>query len=150
MPVLLEVWTKDADHQCSLTEFYNASDVLGKESFQTKNQSLETVLNFFKERGILEVDDKIISLQDAIDSVKKYSEFHCANELTFILSEQTWLLETGLQTKTITETCLCYTMNKILLLTTFLLTYLTSMKSLPQIKFRCSKNITSIMLSSVG
>lgn len=101
MPVLLEVWTKDSDHQCSLTEFYNASDVLGKESFQHKNQSLETVLNFLKERGILEVDDKIVSLQDAIDAVKKYAESHGANELTSILSAQTWLLETGLQTKII-------------------------------------------------
>lgn len=101
MPVLLEVWTKDADHQCSLTEFYNASDVLGKESFQHKNQSLETVLNFLKERGILEVDDKIVSLQDAIDAVKKYAESHGANKLTSILSAQTWLLEMGLQTKII-------------------------------------------------
>lgn len=101
MPVLLEVWTKDSDQQCSLTEFYNASDVLGKESFQHKNQSLETVLNFLKERGILEVDDKIVSLQDAIDAVKKYAESHGANELTSILSAQTWLLETGLQTKII-------------------------------------------------
>ncbi len=101
MPVLLEVWTKDSDHQCSLTEFYNASDVLGKESFQEKNQSLETVLNFLKERGILEVDDKIVSLQDAIDAVKKYAESHGANELTSILSAQTWLLEMGLQTKII-------------------------------------------------
>ena len=101
MPVLLEVWTKDSDHQCSLTEFYNASDVLGKESFQHKNQSLETVLNFLKERGILEVDDKIVSLQDSIDAVKKYAESHGANELTSILSAQTWLLETGLQTKII-------------------------------------------------
>ena len=101
MPVLLEVWTKDSDHQCSLTEFYNASDVLGKESFQHKNQSLETVLNFLKERGILEVDDKIVSLQDAIDAVKKYAESHGANELTSILSAQTWLLEMGLQTKII-------------------------------------------------
>ena len=101
MPVLLEVWTKDSDHQCSLTEFYNASDVLGKESFQEKNQSLETVLNFLKERGILKVDDKIVSIQDAIDAVKKYAESHGANDLTSILSAQTWLLETGLQTKMI-------------------------------------------------
>ncbi|MBR3050807.1 MAG: hypothetical protein IKG61_05075 [Selenomonadaceae bacterium] len=101
MPVLLEVWTKDADQQCSLTEFYNASDILGKESFQAKNQSLETVLNFLKERGILEVDDKIVSLQDAIDAVKKYSESHSANELTSILSAQSWLLETRLKTKII-------------------------------------------------
>ena len=101
MPVLLEVWTKDTDQQCSLTEFYNAADVLGKESFQAKNQSLETVLNFLKERGILEVDYKIVSLQDAIDAVKKYSESHGADELTSILSAQAWLLETGLQTKII-------------------------------------------------
>ena len=101
IPVLLEVWTKDAEQQCSLTEFYNASDILGKESFKQKNQSLETVLNFLKERGILEVDDKIISLQDAIDAVKKYAESHGADDLTSILSAQTWLLETGLQTKII-------------------------------------------------
>ena len=101
MPVLLEVWTKEADQQCSLPEFYNASDVLGKESFQAKNQSLETILNFLKERGILEVDDKIVSLQDAIAAVKKYSESHGANELTSILSAQTWFLETGVQTKII-------------------------------------------------
>ena len=101
MPVLLEVWTEDPDQQCSLNEFYNASDIFEKESFQAKNQSLETVLNFLKERGILNVDDKIVSLQDAIDAVKKYAEFHGANELTSILSAQTWLLETGLQTKII-------------------------------------------------
>ena len=101
MPVLLEVWTEDAEQQCSLTAFYNASDIFGKESFQQKNQSLETVLNFLKERGILEVDNKIVSLQDAIDAVKKYSESHGANELTSILSAQTWFLECGLQTKII-------------------------------------------------
>lgn len=101
VPVFLEVWTKDAEQQCSLTEFYNASDILEKKSFQQKNQSLETVLNFLKERRILEGDDKIVSLQDAIDAVKKYSESHGANELTSILSAQTWLLETGLQTKII-------------------------------------------------
>ena len=70
-------------------------DILWKESFQQKNQSLETVLNFLKERGILEVDDKIVSLQEAIDAVKKYAESHDANELTSILSVQNWLLETG-------------------------------------------------------
>ena len=62
---------------------------------------METVLNFLKERGILEDNDKIVSLQDAIDAVKKYAESHGANELTSILSAQTWLLETGLQTKII-------------------------------------------------
>lgn len=101
VPMFLEVWTEDADKECFLTEFYNASDIWGKESFQQKNQSLETVLKFLKERRILEVDDKIVSLQDAIDAVKKYSESHGANELTSILSAQTWLLETGLQTKII-------------------------------------------------
>ena len=101
MPVLLEVWTKDADQQCSLTEFYNASDILGKESFQPKNQSLEVVLKFFQERGLLEDNDEIISLQDAIDAVKKYAETHGANELTSILSAQTCFLECGLKTKII-------------------------------------------------
>ena len=101
MPVLLEVWTKDADQQCSLTEFYNASDILGKESFQLKNQSLEVVLKFFQERGLLEDNDEIISLQDAIDAVKKYAETYGANELTSILSAQTCFLECGLKTKII-------------------------------------------------
>ena len=78
-----------------MTEFYNALDVLGKENFQQKNQSLEIILSFLKERGILEVDDKIVSLQEAIDAVKKYAEsYGGANELTSILSAQTWLLET--------------------------------------------------------
>ena len=77
-----------------MTEFYNGSDILEKESFQQKNQSLEIILSFLKERGILEVDDKIVSLQDAIDAVKKYAESYGANELTSILSTQTWLLET--------------------------------------------------------
>ena len=101
VPVFLEVWIKDADQQCSLNEFYNASDILGKESIQQKNQSLEAVLNFLKERGILEVDDEIVSLQDVIDAIKKYSESHGANELTSILSAQTCFLECGLKTKII-------------------------------------------------
>ena len=99
MPVLLEVWTKDADQQCSLTEFYNASDIFGKESFQPKNQSLETVLNFLKERGLLAVDEEIISLQDALDAIKKYAESHGANVLSSIFSAQIWLSETGLNIK---------------------------------------------------
>ena len=71
MPVLLEVWTEDAEQQCSLTAFYNASDIFWKESFQQKNQSLETVLNFLKERRILEVDDKIVSLQECRITIDK-------------------------------------------------------------------------------
>lgn len=101
IPVLLEVWTKDARQECSLSEFYNAADILQVDSFQPKNQSLEMVLKFFQERGFLEVDDEIISLQDAIEAVKKYGESHGANELTSILTVQIWLSETGLKTKMI-------------------------------------------------
>lgn len=82
VPVFLEVWTKDVEQKCSLSEFYNAADILQIDSYQPKNQSLDTVLTFFKERGLLEIDDEIISLLDAIDAVKKYAESHGANELT--------------------------------------------------------------------
>lgn len=99
VPVFLEVWTKETEQQCSLTEFYNAADILQMDSFQPKNQSLDTVLEFFQERGLIKVDDEIISLRDAIAAVKKYAESHGANELTSILAAQTWLLETGLKTK---------------------------------------------------
>ena len=81
VPVFLEVWTKDAEQQCSLTEFYNASDILEKESFQQKSQSLETVLNFLKERKILEVDDKIISFlpffsETVLAEIEKSPDIH--------------------------------------------------------------------------
>ena len=101
VPVFLEVWTKDVEQKCSLSEFYNAADILQIDSYQPKNQSLDTVLTFFKERGLLEIDDEIISLLDAIDAVKKYAESHGANELTSNLTVQTWLSETGLETKMI-------------------------------------------------
>ena len=101
MPELLEIWNGDGEQKCFLTEFYNVADILQMDSFQQKNQSLETVLKFFQERGLLAVDEEIISLQDVIDAVKKYSEFHCANELISILSAQTCFLECGLKTKII-------------------------------------------------
>ena len=71
------------------------------DSYQPKNQSLDTVLTFFQERGLLEIADEIISLQDSINAVKKYAESNGANELTSILTAQTWLSETGLETKMI-------------------------------------------------
>lgn len=101
VPVFLEVWTKDVEQKCSLSEFYNAADILQIDSYQPKNQSLDTVLTFFQERGLLEVADEIISLQDAINAVKKYAESNCANELTSNLTAQTWLSETGLEIKMI-------------------------------------------------
>ena len=89
MPELLEIWNRDGEQECFLNEFYNATDILQMDSFQRKNQSLETVLKFFQERGLLAVDKEIISLQDALDAIKKYAEYHGANELTSILSAQT-------------------------------------------------------------
>ena len=42
-PELLEVWTKspDGEQLCFLTEFYNAKDILDKNSFTSDNQELE-------------------------------------------------------------------------------------------------------------
>ena len=98
---LLEVWTKSADggQECFLTEFYNASDIVGKDSFTVENQTLENVIAFFQARGLIEQSGDIISFQDCINAVKKYAEDKGADELTSILSIQTWIAESKLKTK---------------------------------------------------
>ena len=98
---LLEVWEKSSngEHECFLIEFYNAADILEKETLQIENQSLEDVIGFLQEREILEENDEIISFQDGIESVKKYAEENGADELTKILTAQMFLVESKVKTK---------------------------------------------------
>ena len=98
---LLEVWEKSSngEHECFLIEFYNAADILEKETLQIENQSLEDVIGFLQEREILEENDEIISFQDGIGSVKKYAEENGAEELTKILTAQMFLVESKVKTK---------------------------------------------------
>ena len=71
-PELLEVWNKSSDggQLCSLTEFYNAKDILDKDSFTSENQELETIINFFQTRGLLKPRSNIISFHNCISTVK--------------------------------------------------------------------------------
>lgn len=100
-PELLEVWSKSADgvQECFLSEFYNESDIVGKDSFKVENQSLENIIANFQARGLIEQSGDIISFQDCIDAVKKYAEGKGADDLTSILSVQTWIAESKLKTK---------------------------------------------------
>lgn len=82
-----------------LTEFYNESDVVEKDSFTEENQSLENIIAFFQTRGLIEQNADVISFQDCIDTVKQYAEEQGADELTSILSFQTWIAESKLKTK---------------------------------------------------
>ena len=70
-PELLEDWSRTpaGDQDCCLREFYNASDIL------------ETVA----------VTPEFLSLENALDSIKKYAESQGADELTAILTVQSWL-----------------------------------------------------------
>ncbi|MBQ3441651.1 MAG: hypothetical protein IJG33_00245, partial [Selenomonadaceae bacterium] len=45
-PELLEVWTKSSDGKqlCFLQKFYNAWNILDKDSFKSKNQELENII----------------------------------------------------------------------------------------------------------
>lgn len=47
-PELLEVWSKSADglQECFLSEFYNESDIVEKDSFAEENQTLENIIAF--------------------------------------------------------------------------------------------------------
>lgn len=100
-PELLEVWSKYADgvQECFLSEFYNESDIEEKDSFAEENQSLENIITFFQARGFIEQNAGVISFQDRIDAIKKYAEGQGADELTSILSVQTWVAESKLKTK---------------------------------------------------
>ena len=98
---LLEVWQKssDGEQECLLIEFYNASDIIEKETKQQKNETLDNVLDFLKVRGLLEEDEEIITFQDGVDAIKKYAEENGADELTIILTVQMFIAESKLKTK---------------------------------------------------
>ena len=98
---ILEVWEKssDGEQKCYLTEFYDASDILEKESFKQENTSLEEVIGFFREREFFAEFDEIISFQDCIDAIKKYAEENGADELTKIFAIQMFIVESKLKTK---------------------------------------------------
>ena len=100
-PELLEVWTKSSDGKqvCFLQEFYNAWSILDKDSFKPKNQELETIIENLQARGLIEKETDIISFQDCIDSIKKFAESNGADDLTSILTVQTWATESKLKTK---------------------------------------------------
>lgn len=75
-PELLEVWTKSSDGKpvCFLQKFYNAWNILNKDSFKSKNQELENIIENLQARGLIENGTDIISFQDCIDSIKKFAE----------------------------------------------------------------------------
>ena len=100
-PELLEVWTKSSDGEqlCFLREFYNAKDILDKDSFTSESQELENIINFFQTRGLLKRRSNIISFHNCISAVKKFAEDNGADVLTSILTVQTWIAETKLKTK---------------------------------------------------
>ena len=100
-PELLEVWTKSSDgvQLCFLTKFYNAKDILDKDSFTSENQELENIINFFQTRGLLKRRSNIISFHNCISAVKKFAEDNGADALTSILTVQTCITETKLKTK---------------------------------------------------
>lgn len=100
-PELLEVCSKSAGgvQECFLSEFYNESDIVEKDSFTVENQSLENIIAFFQARRLIEQNADVISFQDCIDVVKQYAAEQGADELTSILSVQTWVAESKLKTK---------------------------------------------------
>ena len=100
-PESLEVWTKSSNGKqvCFLQEFYNAKDILDKDSFSSENQELEDIINFFQTRGLLKRRSNIISFHNCISAVKKFAEDNGADALTSILTVQTWIAESKLKTK---------------------------------------------------
>lgn len=100
-PESLEVWTKSSDGKsvCFLQEFYNAKDILDKDSFTSDNQELENIINFLQTRGLLKRRSHIISFHNCISAVKKFAEDNGADTLTSLLTVQTWTAETKLKTK---------------------------------------------------
>lgn len=79
----MEVWEKssDGEQECLMTEFYNAADIAEKELFKPKNQFFENIIEFLQEREILAGFDEIISFQNCIDAIKKYSEENGVDKL---------------------------------------------------------------------
>lgn len=98
-PELLEEVKENSTGEYYLQEFYNAEDVKEVEKLETKNQTLEEVLDFLIVRDILETDGERISLQDGIDAVKNYAAKNFQDELVQILTVQMWLAELKLKTK---------------------------------------------------
>ena len=92
----LEEWREE---ECLLTEFYNAEDIIGVESYKLEEEPLENVLEFLEIRGLIENSTEIISLQDGLKAVGKYAEKFGADELTKMLAQQMWLTEIKLQTQ---------------------------------------------------
>ena len=100
-PALLEVWRKTAggEQTCFLQEFYNARNVLENNYSTSAAQGLESIINFFQVRGLIERSGDVTSFWDCIEAVKKYAEDKGADELTSILAVQTWVVESKLKTK---------------------------------------------------
>lgn len=98
-PELLEVWNIDGEQECSLTEFYNVADILGRKAFKVEEKTLESVLEFLQERGLLEYDSETISFDNGIEAIKNYAKKLGANELTGILTIQTWVTQSKLKTR---------------------------------------------------
>ena len=84
---------------CFLTEFYNAKDILNKDSFSSENQELENIIKFFQSRGLLKRRSNIIFFHNCISAVKKFAENNGADVLTSLLTVQSWIVESKLKTK---------------------------------------------------
>ena len=67
--------------------------------FTPENQELETIIENLQAHGLIEKGTDIISFQDCIDSIKKFAESNGVDELTSILTVQTWIAESKLKTK---------------------------------------------------
>ena len=134
-PELLEVWTKSPDGKqlCFLTEFYNAKDILDKDSFSSDNQELENIINFFQSRGLLKLRSNIISFHNCISALKKFAEDNGADSLTSLLTVQTWIAETKLKTKL------------SLFLPSFSVSILTNIEQNPDKLFTSMNNARSIL-----
>ena len=53
-----------------MIEFYNASEIVDKETIEHKSESLNNVLEFLKVCGLIEEDEEIISFKDGVDAIK--------------------------------------------------------------------------------
>ena len=98
---MLEEWQENTsgEREGFLTEFYNASEIVELERYSQENETLEKVLEYLEERGLLEMDRDVISFKDGINAVKKYSENLVSDELVTILTMQMWIAESKLKIK---------------------------------------------------
>lgn len=99
--VELEEWTETEEkvQECKMQKYYNAADVDGKEKYPLQRKTLEKVLKSLQMKRLLEASNGIMSLNDAVSAVGKYSANSGGDELTNILVEQVWLVESGIETK---------------------------------------------------